>query len=83
MAENVTFQKEMTVASVREREGAPLVEITFLESARFYKLKKSHPEFERLLNQLRLGMSRKTPLILELNMMHGDEILDVRPASRQ
>jgi hypothetical protein len=43
----------MTVASIRERPGADSIRVAFLESARFYELPRSHPEFDRIVACLR------------------------------
>lgn len=45
----------MTVASIRQRPGADSIRVAFLESARFYELPKSHPDFDRIVACLREG----------------------------
>ena len=52
----------MTVARVRERPGADSIRVAFLESARFYELPKSHPDFDRIVACLREGQVVKVQL---------------------
>ena len=54
--------REMTVARVRERPGADSIRVAFLESARFYELPKSHPDFDRIVACLREGQVVKVQL---------------------
>lgn len=50
--------REMTVAHIREQEGADSVEVVFLESARFYRLLKKNPAYDEVLKRLRDGMAK-------------------------
>ncbi len=47
------FFRKMTVAHIRENSRAQSVEVIFLESAQFYRLLRSNPAFEDILNSLR------------------------------
>ena len=73
------FVREMTVARIRERTGADSVDVMFLESARVYKLARSHPGFDRILGQLRDAMARRRPLKIRLPSLDSDVIDDVQP----
>ena len=41
------FYREMTMADLREFEEADYVQVVFLESARFYTLRRDNPVFEQ------------------------------------
>lgn len=70
----------MTVAHIREPKGAEDVEVVFLESARFYKLPRAHPSFDRILRQLRFALARGHLAQVRLTSPHGDVIEDVELA---
>lgn len=72
------FCREITVAHIRERKGAEYVEVVFLESARFYKLLKGHPSFEKILVQLRDALADRRPLNVVLASADSDVIEDVQ-----
>jgi hypothetical protein len=71
----------MTVASIRERPGAETVKVTFLESARFYELPRSHPSFDRILGQLREALEQGRVLKIRLPSLTSDVIQDVETLS--
>ena len=68
------FCREMTVAHIRELKEAEHVQVVFLESARFYKLPKGHPRFEKILGQLREAMAKRRVLSVELASPDSDVI---------
>jgi len=67
----------MTVASIRERPGAESVKVTFLESARFYELSRSHPSFDRILGQLREALEQGRAVKIRLPSPENGVIQDV------
>jgi hypothetical protein len=67
----------MTVAQIRDSEGAPFVEVVFLESARFYKLYRNHPAFDDLLRVLRRGMATGNVVKVGFAAPESDVIEDV------
>jgi hypothetical protein len=67
----------MTVAAVRSPEGADHVEVVFLESARFYRLPKSHPRFTELVALLRRAAAESQVLAVQLASPASDVIEDV------
>ncbi|MFP5285920.1 MAG: hypothetical protein ACLGI9_09310 [Thermoanaerobaculia bacterium] len=69
--------REMTVASVRERPGADSVRVSFLESARFYELPRSHPDFDKLLARLREAKEQGCALKVRLPSLDSGVIEDV------
>jgi hypothetical protein len=69
--------REMTVASVREQTGAEPVKVAFLEAARFYKLSRDHPGFERILERLRGAEASQRVLRVRLASLDSDVIEDV------
>jgi hypothetical protein len=70
--------REMRVAHIREREGAEAADVVFLESARFYKLPRARPAFDRILGQLREAMARGQAVEIRLASLDSDVIEDVR-----
>ena len=70
--------REMTVARVREPSGADHVEVVFLESARFYKLFRTHPHYETLLERLQDASAKGRGVRVRLTSPHGDIIEDVQ-----
>jgi hypothetical protein len=67
----------MTVANIREPEGEDYVEVVFLESARFYRLNRSNPDFGTIRERLEgaRGAGQTIPVVLEKPF--GEVILDV------
>lgn len=72
------FWREMTVAQIREPDGAQCVEAAFLESARFYELPRAHPGFARILEQLRDAMATRRIVKVRLATLDSGIIEDVR-----
>lgn len=68
----------MTVALIREQREA--VEVAFSESARFYVLWRKHPEFARILLQVREAKAKNRPISVLVDYPEGNIIYDVRPA---
>ena len=66
--------REMSVAIIREADP---VQVAFLESARFYKLSREHPGFERLLERLREARASRRVLKVRLASLDSDVIEDV------
>jgi hypothetical protein len=77
---SLASDRGMTVAHIREPKGADDVDVVFLESARFYKLPRAHPRFNRILSQLRYAMARGRLVQVRLTSPHGDIIEDVELA---
>ena len=69
----------MTVARIRERPGADSVDVMFLESARVYRLVRSHPRFDHILASLRDALARRRPLTVRLPALDSGDIDDVEP----
>ena len=68
-------RREMTVAHIREREGAATVEVAFLESARFYRLLPDNPARDAMLKRLRDAM--KTREVLKIDTASPDsDVID-------
>lgn len=65
----------MTVANIRERDGADGLEVVFLESARFYRLPKDTPAYDDLVRVLRGAMA--TGRVLNVGVASPDsEIIE-------
>ena len=69
--------REMRVARIRDRPGAESVKVAFLESARFYDLPRSHPSFDRILDQLREALEQGRVLNVRLPSLDSGVIQDV------
>jgi len=76
-SEHGPVDREMSVASIREQAGAEPVKVAFLESARFYKLSREHPGFDRILERLREAMASRRVLKVRLASLDSDVIEDV------
>ena len=76
--------RTLTVAHVRDAKGGGGndgdVEVLFLESARFYHVRRSNPRFEKVLVLLREAIPPGRPLRVRFASPGGDVIEDVRPA---
>jgi hypothetical protein len=66
----------MTVAHIREQAAADAVEVMFLESARFYQLRRSNPNFDAILQRLRAAIPQQEALQISLALPNGDIIAD-------
>lgn len=70
--------REMTVAHIRESKGADYVEVVFLESARFYRLLKENPTYDKALRLLRDAMEKGRVLKIGLASLDSDTINEVQ-----
>jgi hypothetical protein len=71
------FYREMTVAQIREGKGSADTVVAFLESARFYTLRRDNPRYGRIVNQLKDAMARRRVVNVRLASVDGDVIEDV------
>jgi len=69
--------RRLTVAAVREPPGADCVEVLFLESARFYRLPRSHPEFVAMVGRLQASAEAGRPLEVTFAAEDETEISEV------
>ncbi len=67
----------MTVALIRDQEGLEAVEVAFSESARFYRLPRGNPEFERILRALHKAKEKRRPVCVLLESPESSLIEDV------
>jgi hypothetical protein len=67
----------MTVAHLREREGADCVEVLFLESARFFRLCRSNPSHDHALRLLRDAVKSGRALKIRLSSPESEVIEEV------
>lgn len=75
--------REMTVAHIREPEGADHAEVVFLESARFYRLARENPTYDNALRLLRDAVEKGRVLKIGLASPDSDIIEEVQePKSR-
>jgi len=68
----------MTVAHIREQTQGDIVEVMFLESARFYGLLRSRPNFSALLERLRDAEQKREPVEITVASPGSDLITDVK-----
>lgn len=54
--------RRLTVAAVREAPGGGHLEVLFLESARIYRLERSHPDFAAVVERLHASRDAGRPL---------------------
>jgi hypothetical protein len=72
--------RKMTVVKVREPAGADHAEVTFLESARFYRLLKSNPGYGEFLARLKEARAEGRSVTVRLPSIDSDLIEAVDPA---
>ena len=70
--------RDLTVAHIRSREDADIVEVLFLESARVYKLPRDQPGFDRLLEGLREAEAEQRAVQIGLASLDSEIVEDVR-----
>jgi hypothetical protein len=70
-------QRDLTVAHVRERPGLDVVEVMFLESARTFRLTRSHEHFHRVLSALRAAEAEGRSVRVTLTIPNGGDIDEV------
>jgi len=71
------YLRQMTVAHIREREGADHVDVVFLESARFYRLFKENPAYDDALTLLRGALADRAILEIGTPSIDSDIIEEV------
>lgn len=71
------FYREMTVAHIREPEGADYLEVVFLESARFYRLLRQNPKYDEIVRLLRDAMAKGRVLKVRCASLDSDVIEEV------
>jgi hypothetical protein len=71
-------QRILTVAHVREPAMTTFVQVMFLESPRFYRLSRSHAQFDRLLSTLKAAEAATRTVRVTIADPHGDDIDDVQ-----
>jgi hypothetical protein len=67
----------LTVANIRDDDQAGDLEVLFLESARFYRLPRANPSFDRLAALLRRAMTEQRPVRVSIRSPADDVIDDV------
>ena len=77
-----SFCREMTVAHINDRRGAESVRVVFLESARFYKLPKAHPRFDKILGQVRDALATRRVVKVRLASPESDVIEDIHVSAQ-
>ena len=70
--------RELTVADIRAPKRDADVEVTFLESARFYKLLRTNPTYDEALNLLRGAMTDGRALKIGLASLDTDIIEEIQ-----
>jgi hypothetical protein len=68
----------MTVAHIREDAQPDVVEVMFLESARFYRLPRSGSNFKALLECLREAEQTRKQVTIAVTSPGSDLIADVK-----
>ena len=71
------FVREMTAADIREPKGADSIEVIFLESARFYRLRRNNAAFERILAMLRESVAKSRAVKVRFASIESDVIQNV------
>jgi hypothetical protein len=69
-----TVMQTYHVARIIETTGADYTEVTFLESARFYRILKSNKHYNTNIALLKEAEKNKTALLVSFTQLHGDVI---------
>ncbi len=72
------YCRAMTVANLRHEETADSVAVAFLESARFYQLRKDNRRYSQILKRLEKALADGQPLQVCLASIESDIIEEVR-----
>ncbi|NTU90438.1 MAG: hypothetical protein HGB29_02600 [Chlorobiaceae bacterium] len=71
------YCREMTVADIRFPEEGEVVEVLFLESARFYRLQKGNADYVGMLARLKDAMTAGETVTLCFDAIDSDLIEEV------
>jgi hypothetical protein len=71
------YDREMTVAHIREPKGVDYVEVVFLESARFYRLLGKNPAYDEILAQMRNALANGRALKIRFSSLESDVIDEI------
>jgi hypothetical protein len=71
-------QRDLAVARIRDRPADDFAEVMFLESARIFRLSRSHERFDELLATLRDAEAGERRVRITLTVAHGGDISDVQ-----
>jgi hypothetical protein len=66
--------REMTVANIQEPKSTNHADVVFLESARFYRLSKKHPQYQAILSTLRTAMNKHVKVTVRFASVDSDVI---------
>ena len=81
VVENVNSEsqdfREMTVANIRDEPECDHIDVVFLESARFYRLNRSNPDFHKALHMLREASRKQGMVRVGLESPHSDVIHEI------
>ena len=69
-----SYSRRMTVANIRENAQPEAVVVTFLESARFFRLQRTNPAFLAVLESLREAVKTQKPLDVKTPSIDSDII---------
>lgn len=70
-------QRDLTVVHVRERPELDVVEVMFRESARIFRVSRSHANVDRLVATLKASEAGGRPVRVTLTTAQGADIDDV------
>ena len=70
--------RDMTVANIRDEAESDHVAVVFLESARFYRLDRNHPGFDKAMSILRDALEQQRTIKIGLESLDTDVICEVR-----
>lgn len=70
--------RDMTVANIRDEAGSDHVKVVFLESARFYRLDRNHPGFDKAMRRLREALEQQRTVKVGLESLDTEVICEIR-----
>lgn len=71
-----SLSRVMTVAKLYEEKysGPGSTQVTFYESARFYKIMKSNPNYKKFISLLNEAIKKQKPICIRFTKPNGDII---------
>jgi hypothetical protein len=75
MKKTTIFHTPLIVVHIDEQADPAYAEVIFLQSTRFYRLLKTHPDYAGLLRSLKSSLEHKRPLKVECDQINDNVIM--------
>jgi hypothetical protein len=75
MKKSNIFHTPLIVVHIEEQADPAYAEVIFLQSTRYYRLLKTHPDYAGLMRSLKSSLEQKRPLKVECDQVNDDVIV--------